>query len=203
MNRIFRCMAHKRKKKFNLTTPDQLRLLASPVAIEIVQAIRQKGPISIRDLGPILGRKPNSLHYHIRKLVKNGLVLQTGTSRSGARSEAIYDVVAEAIVGADLPKNKELLELTNAGVGSMLRLAKRNWDSASKNPEIIFEEKTISNLRAHRLSARLSKEDLVKVNEYILKIEDVFKKGIGKEDGQMCSVTVLLTPLEAYSEQQS
>lgn len=195
-------MAHRRKKRFNLTTPDQLRLIGSPIAIEIIQAIRQKGPISIRDLGPIIGRKPNSLHYHVRKLVKNGFVVQTGTNRSGARSEAVYDVVADAIVGADLPKNKEMMELTNAGVGSMLRLAQRNWDSASKNPEIVFKEQTITNLRAHRLSARLSEEELHKVNEYIVKILDVFKDSIGSDDGQMCSVTLLLTPLEEYSKKQ-
>ena len=92
-------MAPKRKKRAPLRSAGQLRALASPVSLEIIEALQTGGPATVSELGPRMGRRANSLHYHIRKLTDVRLVQQVATRRSGARTEAIHDVAAQTFRG--------------------------------------------------------------------------------------------------------
>ena len=189
-------MAAKRKKVFPIKTAEQLRLVSSPAAMEIVQALRQNGSASVTELGPKIGRKSNSLHYHVRKLVQSGMLQKTGTRLSGARTESIYDVSADRFAGKDLHKNSKLRKLTNEGVRSLTRLASRNFVNASERPDYIVGTGKHRNIFAHRMSARLTKSQLTEVNGCIDRIEEIFAANAGSEKGGMFALTLVMAPLD-------
>jgi DNA-binding Lrp family transcriptional regulator len=192
-------MARKRIKSFPIRTADQLRVTSSPVQFAIIQTLQHLGPTAIGDLGPKIGRKPNSLHYHIRKLIDAGMVVQTGSRRSGARTEAIYDVVADRFIGADISEQPALQKHTNNTVAALLRLATRDFKRATQSPETLSEQGKKRNILAHRHTARLTDDQLSELNGCIEKIEEIFSSNIGSEDGQMCALTMVFTPLNTIN----
>ena len=61
----------------------QIEALASPARQEVADGLQAIGPCSIADLADLLGRAPDSLYYHVRKLEKVGLVVARGTRETG------------------------------------------------------------------------------------------------------------------------
>lgn len=193
-------MKRKRRKTFRIKTAAQLKAISSPVSFAIIQTLKQKGPLTVAKLGPKMGRKPNSLHYHIRKLLKIGMIRKVGTQRSGARTEVVYDVVANRFEGSDLNEKPELRKLANESVASLLRLAARNFAEASQIPEIPVEKGKKRNIHARHYSARLTEDQLIELNSYFDKIQNVFASNIGSETGQMYSMTMVFNPLPGVNK---
>ncbi len=189
-------MAPKRKKSLPLETADQLRIISSPVAMEIIQVLRQHGPLPVSELGPKIGRRSNSLHYHIRKLLKAGMAVKTDTRLSGARTEAIYDVAADSFKGMELRKNEELLDLSIDGVRSIARLAARNFAKAARRPDDEFGKGKYRDIFAKRFSARLTNSQIAEVNGLVDRIEEIFAGNVGSGKGTMQEVTLVMAPLD-------
>ena len=190
-------MAKTRRKSFPIKTAAQLRVISSPVSFAIVQTLQHLGPGTVRELGPRIGRKPNSLHYHMRKLVNTGMVRKTGTQRSGARIETIYDVTADRFIGSSgLSDRPALLRPVNEGVASLLRLATRNFAKATETSQNLRETGNTRNILARHVTARLTNNQLSELNDCINRIDEIFASSIGSEDGQMCALTMVLTPID-------
>jgi DNA-binding transcriptional ArsR family regulator len=56
--------------------------------------MQASGPYSVVELAALTGRAPDSLYFHIRKLLKLGLLREVAVRRSGRRDETVYDVSA-------------------------------------------------------------------------------------------------------------
>lgn len=85
-----KAVSRRRAKGETLLTLRQLECLESPVRIELFGALRALGPSSIRDLGRYVGRRPDTLYYHVRALQDVGLVVVHEQRAAGARREAVY-----------------------------------------------------------------------------------------------------------------
>lgn len=179
-----------------LDTAEKMKAISSPVAIEIIQALRQIGPASVSELGPAIGRKPNSLHYHVNKLVENGLVAKTGSQMSGARTETVYDVTAEKFLGGSLNNEEELSVFTKKSVNTILRLAARNYEKAVADHASASEKGKKRNLLVQRLAGRLTGEQLAEVNGLVDRIMEIFADNVASKDGKKISLTLAMTPLE-------
>ena len=182
---------HKRKDTFEISEEEQLRTLSSPAAMEIIRVLRHSGPCSVSELGPKLGKKPNSLQYHIRKLKNAGLVVVTEKRRSGKRPERVYDVTADKFIGKAIHKSEGLSRLANETVASLCRLATRDF---KRSPRTELDSESHEKL-AIRLTARLTEKDRAQVKELIGELESVFAKRVGREDGDMFALTLVQTPL--------
>ncbi|HYV40165.1 MAG TPA: helix-turn-helix domain-containing protein, partial [Thermoanaerobaculia bacterium] len=62
-------------RTYSITRPDQLAALASPVRQEIVDVLAGMPRAPIAAIAAALGRPANGLYYHVRELVRVGLVL--------------------------------------------------------------------------------------------------------------------------------
>ena len=193
-------MARKRKKKLRIDSAKQLKLLNSPTAFELIQLLRHRGEATTTELGLSLGKKPNSLHYHMRKLVEAGFVHQIGTQRSGARTEVIYDVVADQFVGANSPLSATLRKLTVDAVATLARLAVRNFSAAAERRADLVDDGKHRNMLANRYAARLTPAQFAQANHHLKAIEKLFIENIGSTAGQNCALTVILTPIEPPSQ---
>ncbi len=191
---IIDVMTQKRKKEIKIRSASQVQVLASAVSIEIIHAIRSSGPTTIAELGPRMGRKPNSLHYHVRKLRNAGFLHETGTKRSGARTQSIYDVTAVAFKYEKAPKDPALRKHANGIVTAMLRLASRSFAWASQRSHTAREFGAHANLLAERHKARLTRAELAEVNKHLRAAREVFFSSNRTCGGELCVLTLVLTP---------
>ncbi len=188
-----------RKSTARISTVEQLEVLAAPATFEVFEALQAAGPATVAELGPRLGRKPNSLHYHIRKLVGLGMVEQVDTRRSGARTEALYDVTADVFTGPPVPKNTQLRKATVDAVASILRLASRNYARAAQRPGTLTQTGRHRNILAHRQKAWLTKRELAEVNRHLEALSRIFITNQGTQRGTLCALTMVLTPVRQDS----
>lgn len=187
-------MKHKRKSSARIQTTAQLRAVVSPVSIEIIEALQAGGPASVSELGPRVGRRANSLHYHVRRLSRVGLIRKVDARRSGARTEAVYDVIADCFTGQTAPKCPLHRKLTNNAVASLLRLTARDFSRAAGSRAKAVQG-SYRNLLADRHKAWLTPSELAKVNRHLDALDKLFANNQEPGRGRLCALTMILTPL--------
>ncbi len=187
---------HKRVSTLEITEEEQLQTLCSPIALDIVRVLRHVGPCSVSELGPRLGKKPNSLQYHVRKLQAVGLITTTETRRSGKRPERIYDVTADRFVGKDIHKNEGLSQVADEAAASLCRLAARDFARSPKPVSGTDEDRESQRRLAVRLTARLTDKDVEEAKNLLGKLESLFSNRVGSKDGEMFALTFIQTPLK-------
>ncbi|HUR26756.1 MAG TPA: helix-turn-helix domain-containing protein, partial [Planctomycetota bacterium] len=102
----------------------QLEALASPLRQEIVDVLDAAGPCSIAELAQRLGRPPDSLYFHLRRLVKTGLVVEVERRRAGRHAFVVVDVAGRPM---RIDRAKARPAHMQAVVGGILRLAARDF----------------------------------------------------------------------------
>lgn len=104
-----------------ISTVDQIRAIASPTRQALVDVIESTGPSSISQLARLLNCAPDALYYHVRQLVRNGIMQRVGNSNRTGRNAATYDLTAKPTRLKYVPGNKANARAISQLVGSMLR----------------------------------------------------------------------------------
>ncbi|MCA9242561.1 MAG: helix-turn-helix transcriptional regulator [Phycisphaerales bacterium] len=176
----------------------QIAALTSPARLEVVDAVRVIGPCSIADIGQFLGRAPDSLYYHVRKLLKVGLLIECGTRKTRRRDEAVYRTPARRIRTPLDPHDPARSAQVARVFAALLRLTDRDFKAAAKRGGITSLGPK-RNARHGRVKAWLSEGDLTEVHGYLDRILDVFERERPKADAaarKLYSITAFLTPME-------
>ena len=186
---------------------EQVRALESTVCQEIVDLVDAAGPCSVREMAGLMGRRPDSLYYHVRKLKATGLLLDRGIRGSGRRAEAVYDVPGRPLrLGYD-PSDPDNVRAVSRVVASMLRSANRDF-GAGFRPDIAIVDGAARNLWAARMKGWLSDDDLAELNGLLNRILQVFhrREGAGADAGdpnaaigdsrRLHSLTWVLAPID-------
>ena len=79
---------------YRISRPEQIAALASPARVEILDILASLGVSSVAAIAAALGRPADALYYHLRFLVRVGLVRQVGKGRGRRREQALYKTVA-------------------------------------------------------------------------------------------------------------
>lgn len=160
-----------RRKTHLLEEAAQREALTSPVRLELIEHLGQVGPASVRTLAERMDRSPHALHYHVRRLVEVGLVVQTGTARSGRRDEALFDVVADRFELPIEPHGGAVFESELRTVRAVLRRAERDFTALAETaPERLGGGDGFTG----RLRARLSRRGRDDVMRHLRAIQRVF-----------------------------
>jgi len=128
-------MARDDRQAHRIQDPAQIAELVSPVRMEIVDAMASRGPCSIAQLAEERGRPADSLYYHVRKLLRCGLLRELpetdldGTDHAG-RTEAVYDVPSRRMFVEHDHHDDERMRLIADASSAMLRLTDRNLRGA-------------------------------------------------------------------------
>lgn len=114
--------------------PAQLRALGSPARQEIVDALEAAGPSTMSELAGLVGRPADALYFHVRRLMKVGLVVETSPRERGVGIAARYDVVARPVRLSYGPgvARKDVVKVVAAAVRQSLR----EYESAARDPRI-------------------------------------------------------------------
>jgi DNA-binding transcriptional ArsR family regulator len=65
-------------------TPEQIRAMVHPLRMQIVDALRDEGPLTATRLGELLGESSGAMSYHLRVLAEAG-VIEEDTELGNAR----------------------------------------------------------------------------------------------------------------------
>ncbi|USG64722.1 helix-turn-helix domain-containing protein [Brevibacillus ruminantium] len=85
------------KEFFDVTDPEALKSLAIPERVKILQLFEDLEPRTAKQIATELGENAARLHYHVKELVRVGLLKQVDTRVKGSIVEKYYEPVAKVI----------------------------------------------------------------------------------------------------------
>ncbi len=158
--------------------PEQLKALGHPLRLRTLELLGENDEeLTNRELAKQLGVDPGHLHFHVRMLLKAGLIERV---EGGRGREKPYRAVAQTIRVAP-----ELLSsgLTNDVHAAMLDEVQRGW--AKFGPE--------SRFRSAQLTARLDPERVRDLwREFVEKVDE-----LEEEEREPITITLLSHPSTA------
>ncbi|MHC5005271.1 MAG: helix-turn-helix domain-containing protein [Planctomycetota bacterium] len=178
--------------------PAQRRALTSPLRLEILEHFLG-APMSVADLAARMGRRPDSLYYHVRTLADVGLLVPAGTRKRGKRDEALYQLVAPTIeMAGDLDDP--------AVIDDALKAFAAGWRAAERELRDALESgrpRTRGHRRNHlciRQRCCLRPKALEQVNRHLDAIQKVIDREFRRppapdEISEHCSFTLAVVPL--------
>ena len=172
---------------------DQKRALSSPVRQELLDVLARAGEISLTELGAMLGRPADGLYYHVRLLMRVGLVRSAGARTRGRHREALFRATARQFAVRYTPASAPNVRAMNDIVTSMMRLGIRDFRRALASGATRFEG-PVRDLWAMRTTGWLVRPRVGQINRMI----GALAKAASRHDpkGRLYAVTVLLTPLD-------
>lgn len=172
-------------------TAEELACLASPARNEVFMQLRTLGQASIGDVARVMGRKPETVHYHVKALLAAGLVREAFRRPGIKKPEAVYESVGAKYRLPSPAKDAQIAGLIRKSVAAGLRQTTRGFLAAAKAAETSPETQKL--LDVVRLNARLSPED---ARELMRRIGEVvkFADEHRQEDGVRLVWSSLLYP---------
>ncbi|NGQ97367.1 helix-turn-helix transcriptional regulator [Brevibacillus sp. SYP-B805] len=85
------------KEIFHVTDPEALKSLAIPERVKIIELFEDLEPRTAKQIATELGENAARLHYHVKELVRVGLLEQVDTRVKGSIVEKYYQPVAKVI----------------------------------------------------------------------------------------------------------
>lgn len=182
-----------RAKRHVIRSQKQMAVLTSAPRQEIVDILADAGTLSVAELAAVLGRPADALYFHLRALLRVGLVRQAGFRYRGRRKEALFRTIAPDLWLQYQPRHEPNRRAVTAVVSSMLRLGIRDFRRSFQRGDVIVSGRR-RELWALRKAGHLSLADLAVVNRLIERLRSATSKPKGH--GRLYAVTVLLTPLD-------
>lgn len=102
-------------ERYEIENIEQLRAVADLLRLRIIDVL-VKQPMTVTQLGEMLGEAPAKMHYHVRELEKVGLLKLVETREKGGILEKYYQPIAR-----ELSVNKALLSAPSDESTAMLR----------------------------------------------------------------------------------
>jgi DNA-binding transcriptional ArsR family regulator len=183
----------KRSKGHVIRSTAQLRALASAPRQEIVDVLSRMGAVTVAELAATLGRPADALYYHLRVLVRVGLVFSVEPGNKKGRREASFRTVAPELHLEYSSTDQSRVRSTSAIVSSMLRLGIRDFrrSLAAGTAQLAGPRRELWALRA---TGWLTPDEIEQVNGKMQSLRDAVWKPKGK--GRLYGITILLTPLD-------
>jgi hypothetical protein len=176
--------------------PDQLRALASTVRQDIVDTLQALGGASVPELARHLSREPDSLYFHVRALLKVGLLVRLPDDRvQGGRREAMYATARpDRRLQLDYRSgNGEARKALDGLVGNMLRSAHRDFTAASRDPACVVAGPR-RELWAGRAKGWLSAAELERCNALLAELTALLSAVRTPKRDRLVALQFLLAP---------
>jgi DNA-binding transcriptional ArsR family regulator len=164
-------MAKRKTPATTVLTTAQVRALASPARLEILEAFDAIGRASARELAAHLGRSPGAVYHHVRALEHAGIVREVARRPGPRRPQAIYAPLTGPLAVA-AGQRLEDQEAAALALKAALRQAARDADG-------LFAQGTETlkgRFHGLQLSGALLPADIKRVLALLGELESVFRK---------------------------
>jgi hypothetical protein len=183
-----------------IADPTAITVLASPVRQELVDTVEALGgAASIAELAEQLGRPADGLYYHVEILRRAGLlVAATGRRSRTGRSERRYGTPARSGKKLALvyqPGDPRNATAVRSVVGSMLRIARRDFDRALTAGVSVDGPRR--ELWASRGTGWVSDGELLEINRLLIQVASYLRRPRGGPRQRLISLCYVLAPMAA------
>jgi len=172
--------------------PAHIALLASPARQELVDTLDALGgEASVSELSAQLGRAVPGLYYHLRLLARAGLIEELA-GEPGARRYR----VPSALRLRYRPGDNANARAVGRFAGGMLRIAKRDFDAALRDPGVVTDGPRRV-LWAARVKGWVGDAELVEINRLIARLAVLVSPERTPGRDRLVALAWVLAPLGA------
>lgn len=175
-----------------ISTPSQVRALASGVRASLVEALLTRGPAPVRVLAAHLARSPESLYHHLRILERAGIVRVDSIRPVGRTKEAIYALVSTRL-RLDRSKSSPAMRRARASAGAAMMGAATRRLRAAINAGLDEGDAQSKRARIETVIVRLSPEARRELHACVDALWAFLREHAASE-GEGCAVTVAIAP---------
>lgn len=175
--------------------PRKIRGLRAPIRQEILDAVQSGGACSVAELASRLNRAPDALYYHLHALIKLGLLVRLDPEFGPGAMR--IDVPGRPVSIQYRPDSRAQTKALCELVGSMLRIAERDFGSGISSPKAVVDGPG-RNIWAARVQARLKQDEAERLHAALQDAQAILSSAAGRSsqsEGDMVALTFVLTPL--------
>ncbi len=181
--------------------PRKIAVFATPVRVELVTATQALGgEATVAELAAQLGRPADGLYYHLRALVRGGLLEEK--SGGAGRSYRLAVTDAQAMRLRYKPGATANARAVAKVAKSMSRLAQRDFLRALAEPSTIAEGPS-REIWAGRLRGWVDADELAQVNRLLRQLADLLLATRPASGGKLIAFHWMLAPLAAKPVRRS
>lgn len=168
----------------------QARALVSPARQEIIDALEAAGPCSVSALASLIGRAPDGLYFHLRRLEACGLIKQCGRARQGRHAWAVFDVNERP-----LRLDYEALPADSVGaiIAAAMRLGMRDFRRAMRQGGSIVRGPGRT-LWGARIKGWISPTNIRRINTLLNELRTLMHNRGPAEGATPMSISFILAP---------
>lgn len=175
---------------------DQLRALASPLRQEIVDALESAGPCSIAELATHLRRAADALYFHVRHLVRCGLVVETERQKDGRHAYSVFDVVGRPLrIDRERAAPRDLARVARG----ILRLAERDYERGFGAGDVVVDGPRRNHWVA-RAQGWLDDAGFAELNRRLESVLELLRSGRPGPGSRAVAVSFAISPPEPRRE---
>lgn len=184
-------------KPYPVTDLEQFKALTSSVRGEILDIVDLIGPLSIAEMSVYVGKPIDSLYYHVRRLVKVGLLVNVANRKSKRQMEATFDLPGRPMFLQYVPSQTKHIENVIKSIATMLRVTERNFRNAFEK-ELVRASGSSRNVEHSRVLGWYTEEEIREIRTQIRKIITKFNSSAKnrKKTSNLFALTTILMPLE-------
>lgn len=187
-------MAH--KADGSIEQAKKIAVLAAPVRIEIVSTLEALGrAATVAELAEQLGRPADGLYYHLRAMVRAGLIQQQPGSGDGRRYRTI-SARGQRLRLRYKPGTTANAKAVGRVAASVSRLAQRDFARALSRDDTIVEGPT-RELWAARFRGWFNPAELAEVNRLLSRLVEMFARSRPIPAGKLIALQWILAPIDA------
>jgi len=173
----------------------QLRCIVNARRHDIVDQLAARGPMSVREIAAAIHARPSALYYHLRELLRVGLVVEDGHRVVRRKREVLYACLAPRMRfkrALQDPRHKPTFVRIAA---SMSRQMQRDFRRGMHSPGGVTAG-TRRNLGLFRLVGSPDAKTLREINRHLDEIAELMWRSAGGR-GEVVSLAWVMTPVGA------
>lgn len=181
------------KKTHVIYDSEDMWVLASPIRVEVLNAVCALAECSAADIAAFTGRSRTSLYPHIEQLVEAGLILETDVRLAGKRYEQLYQPIARTVGTKHNLDDAENVAYHQAYGNAVGRLMARLHERATADPDAVVRG-PLRDTNAGIASAWVDDESLAEINELVERIWEQCRTTQPGEGKRLVNIGIMLAP---------
>jgi DNA-binding Lrp family transcriptional regulator len=158
---------------------------------ELLDVLEAAGPSAISELAERLGRAPDSLYFHVRELVRVGLVVEVERRKVGRHVFVVYDLVGRPLrIDRSKAKRADLQSV----VAGILRLATRDYQRGLADPSTVPDGPERNHWGA-RVRGWIDATEVARANELLEELSELIREGHPGPGRQPVALAWVLAPV--------
>ncbi|MHA7814510.1 MAG: helix-turn-helix domain-containing protein [Phycisphaerales bacterium] len=168
-------------------------VLASPIRVEVLNAICSLEECSVAEVAEFTGRSRTSLYPHIEQLLEAGLIKEGEKRLAGKRYEQFYVPIARSVATKHNIKDPDNVAYHQAYGNAVGRLMARLHERATASPSSVVRGPN-RDTHAGLYSAWVDEKELEEINELLSRLWDICKDSHPGDEKRLINIGVMLAP---------